>query len=395
MAIYLECPKCHRKQSMTNKACRNCSHKVKKDRRWNKVVYWVYLRHKGLQVWKRIGESLSRAREEEARIRLRLVDEEYEKQDRKIKIEDFFVEHYLPWAKIEKGTWAKDEERFKNHLSRFFGNKYFQNIKTVDIQSYKERRSVERTNYLVSVDEEGKEKERRFTRPTTINRELALLKKIFNLAVSLGKYRGRNPVSDAGSMSDKDSYVPRALSEHEAAVFLEVCCAETRPVFEFALATGIRIGRILSLRWEQIDIQNRSILLTRKSTKKEPHTLPLSDWALDIIQNKPRHLQSPFVFFRLDNGKPFKNLRHGFKNALRLASLDTKIRIHDLRHTYDTWLHARGTPTAIVKDMMGQKTLTMASHYNQSDHLTMLHFSNKITRPTEKYANHIANQAQK
>ncbi|MGZ6237597.1 MAG: hypothetical protein ACXWMJ_09810, partial [Syntrophales bacterium] len=63
--------------------------------------------------------------------------------------------------------------------------------------------------------------------------------------------------------------------------------------------------------------------------------------------------------------------------------------------TYDTWLHAHGTPTAIVKDMMGQKTLTMASHYNQSDHLTMLHFANKVTRPAEKYANHIANNHQK
>lgn len=391
MAIYSECPKCHRKQSMKNETCRKCGHKIKKDRRWNKVVYWVYLRHKGAQVWKRIGESLSRAREEEARIRGRLVDDEYEKEDKKIKIKDFFFNHYLPWAEREKGTWAKDEERFKTHLSQVFGNKYFKNITTIDIETYKIKRSSERTNYIVP---NGEEEERRFTRPATINRELALLKKIFNLAVSLGKYKGRNPVADAGSMSDKDSYVPRALSENEAGVFLKACPAETKPVFEFALATGIRIGRILSLRWDQIDIQNRIIFLTRKSTKKEPHTLPLSEWALDIIQSKPRHLKSPFVFCRLD-GKPFKDLKHGFKNALKRAGLDPTIRIHDLRHTYDTWLHANGTPTAIVKDMMGQKTLTMASHYNQSSHETMLHFANKITRPAEKYANHIANNHQK
>ena len=47
---------------MKNKTCRKCGHKVKKDRRWNKVVYWVYLRHKGAQVWKRIGESLSQGK---------------------------------------------------------------------------------------------------------------------------------------------------------------------------------------------------------------------------------------------------------------------------------------------------------------------------------------------
>jgi integrase len=390
MSIYTECPKCHRKQSMTNETCRKCTHQIKKDRRWNKIVYWVYLRHKGIQVWKRIGESLSRAREEEARIRGRLVDEEYEKDDRKLKIADFFSDYYLPWAKREKGTWAKDEERFKTHLSQVFGNKYFKNITAIDVESYKEKRSSERTNYFVRVNQESEEKERRFTKPATINRELALLKKIFNLAVGLGKYKGRNPVADAGSMSDKDSYVSKALSEHEAAVFLNACSAETKPIFEFALATGIRIGRILSLRWDQIDIQNRIIFLTRKSTKKETHTLPLSEWALDIIKNKPRHLMSPFVFCHL-NGQPFKELRHGFKKALKRAGLDPTIRIHDLRHTYDTWLHARGTPTAIVKDMMGQKTMTMASHYNQSSHETMLHFANKIVCPTEISANHIAN----
>ena len=196
MAIYSECPKCHRKQSMKNETCRKCGHKIKKDRRWNKVVYWVYLRHKGAQVWKRIGESLSRTREEEARIRGRLVDDEYEKEDKKIKIKDFFFNHYLPWAEREKCTWAKDEERFKTHLSQVFGNMYFKNITTIDIETYKIKRSSERTNYIVP---NGEEEVRRFTRPATINRELALLKKIFNLAVSLGKYKGRNPVADAGT----------------------------------------------------------------------------------------------------------------------------------------------------------------------------------------------------
>jgi integrase len=54
-------------------------------------------------------------------------------------------------------------------------------------------------------------------------------------------------------------------------------------------------------------------------------------------------LYSGYVFCKL-NGERYKDIRRGFKNALKNAGLDTTISIHDLRHTFATWSASKGTP---------------------------------------------------
>lgn len=71
MPIYVECPSCHRKQSLKNESCRTCGFDLLSARRINKAGHWVYLRFRGRQVWERIGPSLTVAREQEVLIRTR------------------------------------------------------------------------------------------------------------------------------------------------------------------------------------------------------------------------------------------------------------------------------------------------------------------------------------
>ena len=87
------------------------------------------------------------------------------------------------------------------------------------------------------------------------------------------------------------------------------------------------------------------------------------------------------MFCRID-GKPFKDIRGGFKNALKRAGLDSSIRIHDLRHTFASWMIASGAPTSVVKDMGA-----MVSRYTHLGHRTLFDVANKIMKPSEESGN--------
>jgi integrase len=225
---------------------------------------------------------------------------------------------------------------------------------------------------------------------STVNRDLALLKTIFNKAARWGKFNGQNPVSLAGMLPENNLHVARALSEDEWLRLRDELPSETRPAIEFMLATGIRKDNVLSLKWDQVDRANRIINLPNTKSGK-PLRIPLNDWAAEILEQAPRHLRSPYIFFRPCNGKRFTDLRQGFKAALVRAELDPSIRIHDLRHTCASWLAAKGVPTSVLKDLLGHSTLAMVSRYSHLGHETLLDMSNKIARPFGKDANQCAN----
>jgi hypothetical protein len=86
-----------------------------------------------------------------------------------------FGERYMEHAKANKRSWLRDEQML-NHLSAFFGKeKPLTGVTPVQIESYK----IQRRSKVAD---------------STVNRELALLKRMFNLAITWDLFLGLNPV---------------------------------------------------------------------------------------------------------------------------------------------------------------------------------------------------------
>src|SRR5580698_7276012 len=86
-----------------------------------------------------------------------------------------FGERYMEYAKANKRSWLRDEQML-NHLYKFFGKeKLLTEITSMQIEGYKLQRR-------------GK------VADSTVNRELALLKHMFNLAITWDSFLGLNPV---------------------------------------------------------------------------------------------------------------------------------------------------------------------------------------------------------
>ena len=364
MAILVECPQCRARNSLRRDTCLKCGFSVKKAA--NKV-YWVdYYDQDGRRRRERIGPSKMAAEARWAEIRRLKAEAEQipSKKAALIRFSDFWEKTYYPWVlQNNSPSWA-ERKRFiyEAHLRPYFGDLTLREITSSVIEDYKNTRLSEGAA------------------PGTVNRELAVLKHAFSLAQKRGVYTKENPVKSVTMFQEnKDRW--RFLTREEAQRLLDATPPATRPIFEFLLATGLRLGNVLNLRWDQVDLKRGTIRIPASSTKaKKELILPLSDWALDVLRGHPRHISSPYVFCK-SSGRPYKDVRTGFKRALKRAGLDPSIRIHDLRHTFASWAIQDGVDLALLKELLGHSTLVMVLRYAHLDTKTLREGLQKIRFP--------------
>lgn len=194
----------------------------------------------------------------------------------------------------------------------------------------------------------------------TVIRELAYLSAIINHARREWGISVPNPVQ----MVRKPSSPParaRVLSDDEVSRLLHALEPTgrrshwTKPAVQLALATAMRRGELLSLRWEHVDLLARTAFLP--DTKNgDSRTVPLSSSALEVLARLPRHING-FVF-------PVKafTLDAAFKRGLVRAGLDD-LRFHDLRRSAITRM-AEKLPNVIeLAAVSGHKSLLVLKGY--------------------------------
>ena len=354
MALLVECPRCRRRVSLKRSSCPGCGLTGLKKKPGK--IYWIeYYDLEGKRRRERIGPSKEAAEARLAEIKRLKAEGRFipGRFQGNIRLGEFYLKHYLPYC--EKHNRPKWVGRKKDVLQLFFKPFFgletrLKDVTPAKIESYKQWR--------LSHGVKG----------PTINRELSILKNFFSLAEKWG-FVDSNPVKKVQLFEEnKDRW--RFLTKREARRLLENLPYETRPIFEFLLATGLRLLNVLRLRWDQIDLQKGTLKIESTATKgKRELILPLSEWALRILKNQPRHIRSPYVFCRPD-GKPYSHIYEGFKSALKRAGLPKSIRIHDLRHTFASWALEAGVDIGTLKELLGHATLEMVLRYA---HLSLDH----------------------
>ena len=196
----------------------------------------------------------------------------------------------------------------------------------------------------------------------TVIRELAYLSAIINHARREWGINVPNPVQMVRKPQSPQAR-SRVLTEEEVSKLLQALEPTgrrshwTKPAVQLALATAMRRGELLSLRWEHIDLEARTAFLT--DTKNgESRTVPLSSTAVQVLAELPRHISGvviPVKFFTLDAA---------FKRARKRAGLDD-VRFHDLRRTAITRM-AEKLPNVIeLAAVSGHKSLMVLKRYYQ------------------------------
>ena len=249
------------------------------------------------------------------------------------------------------------ESRLKLHLTPYFGNFLAAAITTEKAKEYLLLR------------------QRQKAKDGTIQQELALLKRMFNLASRATPPKvARVPYIQMPRASE-----PRTgFVEKEGYVRLLAALPEyLRPVVTMAYSTGMRRGEIMSLRWENIDLLNRQVRLNAGETKNgEGRVIPLGDDLIEVLKTQlhSRNTQfpdCPFVFFRTiwTKAKPVPSwltigdIRKAFEAACIAAGLTGTI-LHDLRRSAVRNMVRAGVQERVAMRISGHKTRSVFDRYN-------------------------------
>ena len=254
-------------------------------------------------------------------------------------------ELYVEYAKANKKSWKRDVVSL-NTLLPFFENMRLNHITSYNIEKYKLKRRKE-------------------VSPATVNRDIACMKHMFNLAISWGKTT-KNPVKGVKLFKVKNRRL-RFLSEDETQRLIDCCSPELIPVVITALYTGMRKSEIFGLRWSDIDF-TRGLIMIDDSKSGAPRQVPMNDLLKKTLL-KVRSRSSESHVFLNKGGKPYRDVRSAFTSALKKAGI-TDFTFHDLRHTFASHLVMTGVDLVTVKELLGHKTIQMTMRYS---HLSAKH----------------------
>jgi integrase len=285
-------------------------------------------------------------------------------------------------ARLKSVKARANERSYLRQLLRRLGSRKLGTITLDDLKNYQAQRSLE-------------------VRERPINLELGILVNVLkennlwlgSMANKAHGYRRLGePESDVGealSLEELSRLEAAAASRHS---WLVAYCAEL-----LASNTGMRGGEIKKLRLGVIDLENRRLRVTRKTTKtgKGARWVELNQSAFAAIlrlhqraqtlgANDADHYLLPADLSRhtkandpLKGGRGFNPTRHqqswdtAWRNLRRLAGLP-KLRFHNCRHTYITIMAELGVPLSVTKDSVGHMSDSMTAHYT--------HISEKAAR---------------
>lgn len=332
-------------------------------------VWWVlYYDREGRRHREKVG-SKSAAREvyrqRKTEVRLEKFDPEAVTRRRVLTVKGL-VDRYQP--EFTRKRSAQDDLRYAGYWVEFLGSTPADQVKPEDVERWRRKRLSEPTR-------RGKP-----AAPATVNRAVAFLKRLFNLAIRDGLL-GQNPVTRVKMLTENNARIRFLLDEEEARLKAEMA-PDSWAVVCFAMNTGLRQGEMLGLRREDLDLR-LGMITVRRSKHGEARHVPMnqsarealglilgghdSDWVFPAPKASKR--QQADEKPRGKKGAPEDRPRRGdslYKGILVRACKKAGVknfRWHDLRHTFCSRLVMAGVDLRTVQELAGHKSILMTQRY--------------------------------
>ncbi len=216
--------------------------------------------------------------------------------------------------------------------------------------------------------------------PSTVKRYLALLSRVFSVAVKEWFWMEHNPCQRVTRPKEPRGRV-RFLDEEERQRLLEACQASYEPrlyplVF-LAISTGGRQAELMSLRWPDVDLKS-GLAVFHQTKNGERRSVPVTGPVLELLRemSRVRRLDTDLIFVNSRGRARYP--REAWDEAREAAEL-RDFKFHDLRHTAASYLAMSGATLNDIAEVLGHKTLAMVKRYA---HLTEAHTRDVLSRMT-------------
>ena len=298
---------------------------------------------------------------------------------------------YVEWAKGEKKSWKNDQSLYLNHIKPALGNVPIKDISMIHMEKLKRNLQTKKGRYGKKLSD------------ATIKHCLVLIRQMFNRAISWRMYQGINPVTATAKENKKflktsDNKRVRFLSREEADLLLDELKSRSQQlhdICQLSLYTGMRMGEIFNLSWNDIDLEHENISIKDPKSGESRNayiTPPLSKLFQRIKDNASK---ANGLVFKSSNGKKIREISNVFNRVtekLRLNKNVTdqrdKVVAHTLRHTFASWLAMQGSPIITIQKLMGHSNLEMTLRYA---HLSPSHERDAVIKLATGKRNKVVN----
>lgn len=283
------------------------------------------------------------------------------------------IDRYIQEALVVRPSTVRNQSSHLNWWRREMGHCYLDNVRSAVLIEYRKK-------LLSGVSCRGRPRS-----AATVNRYFSTLSRVFSVAVREWEWLDSSPLRNISKLEEPAGRV-RFLSEQEIKRLLNACAQlKHRDLYTavvLALSTCARRMEIMSLRWENIDLEVGVIYL-HKTKNKTTRSLPLQGYALELMRAR-YHLstisQSELVFpSRLKPNQPI-SFRVSWNKALQISGIKD-FRWHDLRHTGASYLAMQGASLTELSEILGHKTLQMVKRYV---HLSLPHTIQIVVRMNQQ-----------
>jgi site-specific recombinase XerD len=244
------------------------------------------------------------------------------------------IYEYLEWIKVNKRFHTLRSYRtvlglFQEYLQEHTEIKCLIDITPKTLEDYKDHRlALSKTN--------------------TVKNHIIVLKAFFNKAVEW-RYLQESPAKGLKSVEITDAKPIRYLTEEEYQRFMEICRTKFTkyyPMFYTFVHTGMRRGELMSLEWDDIDLRKGFIHIRskegfkpkgidHKTGKAKERVLPIHEGVFDQ-HNRPRRI---------------------LQKIAKIAGIKGLTRLHELRHSYATFLVKKGVNIYKIKELLGHSDI--------------------------------------
>jgi integrase len=247
------------------------------------------------------------------------------------------------------------ESILKHHLLPAFGPKALDRISTADVEDLKAKLLRSKKN------PDGVSRKR-------VNNVLHVLSKILKYALDIEVVDRVPRIKTLKVDPQKFDFFPYEEFEQLVAGSMEE--PQWHAAVLVAGEAGLRLGEILALRWEDVDLVRGQLQVLRTDWRGRigspkggrGRVVPLTARLLGAVKSI-RHLRGPLVFCREDGARwTNTNMRAGIKRQEKRAGL----RItgwHVLRHTFCSHLAMKGAPAKAIQDLAGHQSIAVTNRY--------------------------------